>query len=181
MSRRKTDPRDLAIIGWREWVALPEFGVQQIKAKIDTGARTSAIHAWHIDIADRDGVPWVDFDLHPVQRDSSAVVRASARLVETREVRDSGGKRTRRPVVVTPVRLGSPEGAVDAGREWLIELTLVARDQMGFRMLLGREAVRGRYLVDPMSSYRHLDDSPDSVRARKSGRSRTKKRGGRGS
>lgn len=136
-----------AIIGWREWVRLPDLAPDDaIKAKIDTGARTSAIHAWDIERLDRDGEPWVRFSLHPRQRDDTHVVLAEAPLLEEREVRSSNGETELRCVVSTTVELG--------GRSWPIELTLTKRDQMGFRMLLGRTAMAGHLLVDPGVSYR---------------------------
>ena len=136
-----------AVIGWREWVRLPDLAPDDaIKAKIDTGARTSAIHAWDIERVMIDGEPWVRFSLHPRQRDDQHVVTASARLLEEREVRSSNGDVESRCVVSTTLALG--------GRTWPIELTLTKRDQMGFRMLLGRTAMAGRLRVDPGVSYR---------------------------
>ncbi len=117
-----------------------------IKAKIDTGARTSAIHAWDIEHFARDGEPWVRFSLHPRQRDDTHVVSAEARLLEEREVRSSNGDVENRCVVSTTLALGE--------ESWPIELTLTKRDQMGFRMLLGRTAMAGRLRVDPGVSYR---------------------------
>jgi hypothetical protein len=135
----------LPLIGWREWVALPELGVPRIKAKVDTGARSSCVHAWEIEEFSNDGEVWVRFLLHPIQRTIDETVRAEARLLEYRPVRSSTGHETMRPVIVTPVRL--------LGQTWPIELTLASRDEMGFRMLLGREAVRGRFLVHPGASF----------------------------
>jgi hypothetical protein len=129
MASKLKDRRTLPIVGWREWLALPGLGVERVKAKIDTGARTSAIHAYHIRAVERDGAEWVEFELHPRQRDSKTVVHAAAPLLERRYVRNSGGGKTLRPVIVTPVRIG--EGAGGPAAEWPIELTLVARDQMG--------------------------------------------------
>ncbi|MAT69605.1 MAG: ATP-dependent zinc protease [Planctomycetaceae bacterium] len=133
------------VVGWREWVALPELGIAAVKPKIDTGARSSSLHALHIEQFERDGAPWLRFDVHPLQRDSATTVRAEAPLLEYRMVKSSSGHATRRPVIVTQLEL--------AGLCWPIELTLAARDQMGFRMLLGREALRGRFNVDPGHSY----------------------------
>ncbi|WP_436794014.1 ATP-dependent zinc protease family protein [Actinospongicola halichondriae] len=135
------------VIGWREWVRLPDLAPDDaIKAKIDTGARTSAIHAWDIAHFQRDGEAWVRFSLHPRQRDDEHVVTAEARLVEQREVRSSNGEVENRCVVSTTLVLGD--------EQWPIELTLTKRDQMGFRMLLGRTAMAGRLRVDPGVSYR---------------------------
>lgn len=136
-----------AIIGWREWVALPALGVSTIKAKIDTGARSSTLHAFAVERFDRDGRAMVRFQAHPIQRNDDYVVTAEAALLDDRMVRNSGGQSELRPVIETPVQVGN---AV-----WAIELTLTNRDEMGFRMLLGRQAVRHRYLVDPGKSYLH--------------------------
>lgn len=132
-------------IGWREWLALPGLGVDRIKAKIDTGARTSSLHAFDLERFRRRGVDMVRFQIHPVQRDLVRTVAAEARLVDERWVRDSGGRATLRPVIHTDVDL--------LGQTWEIELTLTRRDVMGFRMLLGRQAVRRRFLIDPGRSY----------------------------
>lgn len=139
-----TDP---TVVGWREWVRLPELlGEDWVKAKIDTGARTSAIHAWDVEPFERDGRRWVRFQLHPRQHDDVHVVGAEAPLVEEREVRSSNGDVERRPVIETTIALG--------GQHHRIELTLTKRDQMGFRMLLGRTGMAGRVLVDPGASHR---------------------------
>jgi hypothetical protein len=132
-------------IGWREWVALPELGVPAIKAKVDTGARTSSLHAWDAEVFDEQDRRRVRFVLHPVQRDMRRTVECVADLVEMREVRNSGGGSEPRPVIVTVLQLG------DAG--WPIEITLSRRDEMGFRMLLGRQAIRGHFVVDPGRSF----------------------------
>ena len=135
----------LLIIGWREIVALPNLGISQIKAKIDTGARSSALHAFHLHKFQRDGQEMISFQVHPYQRDSKQTVTTEAKLLEHREVRNSGGEAQLRPVILTNVELG--------GKQWEIELTLTNRDVMGFRMLLGRQAVRHRFLVDPGKSF----------------------------
>ncbi len=133
------------VVGWREYVSLPDLGVDRIKAKVDTGARTSALHAIDIHYQAKHGATWVRFAVHPRQRSAKRVVDCEAPLIEERYVTDSGGKRTLRPVIVTAVML--------AGERLLVELTLVARDEMGFRMLIGRQALRGRFLVDSGRSY----------------------------
>lgn len=136
----------LPLTGWREWVALPEFGIPRIKAKIDTGARSSSLHAFDVvQTTDASGATRVRFCVHPRQRDDRKSIEVEAAVLEFRHVRSSSGVESHRPVIVTSVAA--------FGRTWPIELTLADRDAMGFRMLLGREAIRGRFLVDPGSSY----------------------------
>jgi hypothetical protein len=137
--------RSLPAIGWREWVGLPEFEIKSIKAKVDTGARSSSLHAFDLEYFDRRGATWVRFKVHPVQRNSSRTVEVEAPVLEYRSVRSSSGKATTRPVIVTDVSL--------LGITWQVELTLASRDEMGFRMLLGRQAFRQRFLVDAGKSY----------------------------
>ena len=135
----------LPVIGWREWIALPELGVERMKAKIDTGARSSSLHAYDIRPFERKGKAWVRFKVHPLQKDHRLTVEAEARVVEKRKVKASSGHETLRWVVETDVVLGE--------MRWPIELTLTRRDAMGFRMLLGRQAVRRRFLVDSGRSF----------------------------
>jgi hypothetical protein len=132
-------------IGWREWVGLPEFGIARIKAKVDTGARTSAIHAFKVMPFTKDGGAFVRFTLHPVQRHRKPEVACVARVIDQRHITDSGGNRQERYVVRTTLKLGKSA--------WPIELTLSNRDSMGFRMLIGRQAIRRRYVVDPARSF----------------------------
>ena len=139
-------PGGRTLVGWREWVHLPDLlDGGWIKAKVDTGARTSALHAWDVEHFERDGVGWLRFFLHPRQHDDDHVVRAEAQLVEQREVRSSNGDVELRPVVRTTLALGA--------QRYDMELTLTNRDQMGFRMLLGRTGMARRLVVDPGSSY----------------------------
>lgn len=138
--------RQLPVIGWREWVSLPDLGVDEIKAKIDTGARTSSLHAFGVERFDRNGTAWVRFVIHPIQRDSSISIPAESRLVDERLVRNPGGREEVRPVIRTALTL--------AGKRWFTEITLTRRDTMGFRMLLGRQSVRGRFVIDPGSSFK---------------------------
>ena len=136
---------DLPVIGWREWVGLPELGIKTIKVKVDTGARSSSLHAFGVQEFRRDNVTWVRFQIHPVQRKNDPAVMAEAPVFAFRSVRSSSGKAAIRPVIITSVVL--------LGVTWPIELTLANRDEMGFRMLLGREAFRQRFLVDAGKSY----------------------------
>ena len=135
----------LPVIGWREWVGLPDLGIKTVKAKVDSGARSSSLHAFDVEEFKRGGAHWVRFKVHPVQRSSKKVVTAESKILEYRSVRSSSGKAAMRPVIVTNVAL--------LGVVWPVELTLANRDQMGFRMLLGREAFRRRFLVDGGKSY----------------------------
>lgn len=133
------------ILGWREWVALPDFAVPAIKAKVDTGARTSALHAFKVETCVERGVRIARFVIHPLQRRSDIEVMCEAPIADERWVCDSGGHREKRWVVVTRVHV--------ADEVWPIELTLTNRDSMGFRMLLGRSALWGRFIVDAERSY----------------------------
>jgi hypothetical protein len=135
----------VTVAGWREWVALPELGVRWVKAKLDTGARSSSIHAFDVDEFDRDGDRWVSFSIHPWQRSVADEVRRELPLVDRRAIRSSTGHEEERLVVRTTIRVVDHD--LDA------ELTLANRDDMGFRMLVGREALRGLVLVDPGRSY----------------------------
>ncbi len=137
--------KDLPVIGWREWVKLPNLEVSRIKVKVDTGARTSSLHAFDVHEFTRDGQTWVSFKIHPLQRNSKKTISAEVPILEYRSVRSSSGKATRRPVIITDVLL--------LGISWPVELTLANRDEMGFRMLFGREAMRGRFIVDPGGSF----------------------------
>ncbi len=141
----KRSPNTLPVIGWREWVGLPGFGIERIKAKVDTGARSSSLHAFDLQEFERAGAKWVRFQVHPVQRSRDRTVEVEAEVLEHRSVRSSSGRASLRPVIVTDVRL--------MGITWPVELTLASRDEMGFRMLLGREAFRRRFLVDAGRSY----------------------------
>ena len=135
----------LPVIGWREWVGLPDLGIKAIKAKVDSGARSSSLHAFDLRVFERDGDKWVRFQVQPVQRRRDRAVKAEAKVLDFRSVRSSSGTATLRPLIVTRIEL--------LGITWPVELTLASRDEMGFRMLLGREAFRRRFLVDAGKSY----------------------------
>ena len=136
---------DALILGWREWVALPELGLPRIKAKIDTGARTSALHAFKVDSFVKGDTEWVRFSIHPRHRRNDVEAICEAQIKDRRVVRDSGGHEELRIVIETLLEIGAAR--------WPIEITLTARDDMRFRMLLGRAAMRGRAIVDPSRSY----------------------------
>jgi hypothetical protein len=141
----KTRKKNRITLGWREWVSLPELGLDAIKAKVDTGARTSTLHAFEVRQFEADGRKRVEFKMHPRQKDNETVVVCHADVVDERLVRDSGGHTEKRWVIETPVTIGDDT--------WPIEITLTARDDMLFRMLLGRTAIRKRAVVDPARSY----------------------------
>ncbi|MDH4145793.1 MAG: RimK/LysX family protein [Acidimicrobiia bacterium] len=151
---------EMVVAGWREWVALPDLGVAYIKAKLDTGARSSSIHAYEPRVHDDvDGTSWVSFEIHPWQSSDRDAVAARLPLIGRRLVRSSTGHEEERFVVATTIRV--------VGLDVTAELTLTNRDAMGFRMLIGREALRGRVLVDPDRSYLG-GRAPRSVRRRNS-------------
>ena len=133
------------ILGWREWVSLPDLGIKRIQAKVETGARTSALHAFDVQLVEVSGVKHVKFSIHPRQRDLDTVIECEAPLLDEREVRDSGGHSEQRYVIETTIAIGSSLHTA--------EVTLTNRDTMGFRMLIGRKAMEGIYLVDPGKSY----------------------------
>lgn len=133
------------LVGWREWVRLPSAGVDWIKAKIDTGARTSAIHAFDLNEFTRDGQSWVQFSIHPWQATAEDSVQVTCPALDVRAVRSSNGSVEERRAVEMVVRL--------AGRELTTPVTLSNRDEMGFRMLIGREALAQGFLVDASVSY----------------------------
>ncbi len=137
-------PRPLTV-GWREWVSLPDLGLPAIKAKIDTGARTSALHAHQVHVFRRKGVRWVRFRVWPLQKTEKPEIICEAPIAGERVVSDSGGHRERRIVIVTNLALGP--------MSYPIEMTITRRDTMLFRMLLGRTAMKGRVLVNPGASF----------------------------
>jgi ribosomal protein S6--L-glutamate ligase len=134
------------ILGWEEWVALPELGLPAIKAKVDTGARTSALHAYFVEPCGGGRKPMVRFGVHPIPRRCDVEVICTAAVVDRRHVASSNGERENRYVISTLLSIGP--------RAWPIEVTLTNRDTMSYRMLLGRQAIAAGILVDPASSFR---------------------------
>jgi hypothetical protein len=133
------------VLGWREWIEFPELGVAQVKAKVDTGARTSCLHAFFVESFERESVPWVRFGVHPRRNDAETEIYCEAPIKDRRSVRDSGGHEEQRYVIETLVTVGT--------RQHRIEVTLTDRDTMKFRALLGRTAIQGLYVVDSARSY----------------------------
>lgn len=145
------------MLGWREWVALPELGLMKVKAKIDTGARSSALHAFAIEPYRKGGQRWVMFAIHPLQKCCDVSIECHAPVKDRRLVMDSGGHKQRRYVIETRMVLG--QSVIKA------EMTLTNRDSMSFRMLLGRTAMDARFIVDPGASY--LQGRPDANECRR--------------
>lgn len=135
----------LSTVGWRECVALPDFQIPVIRAKIDTGASSSSIHATHIEYFTLGDREMVCFQIHPHQRNIHDTVTVEAPLMEHRPIKSSNGQKQIRPVIETRIQLGQ--------HLWAIELNLTNRSLMGYRMLLGRQALRRRFLVDPHKSF----------------------------
>lgn len=143
MNRCKKKP--IPVIGWREWICLPDLGIKSIKVKVDTGARSSSLHAVKQRIFERDGEKWVRFQINPVQHKTDQKLAAEAKVLEFRSIRSSSGEEQMRPVIKTHIQL--------LGLTWPIEVTLSNRGEMGFRMLLGRQAFRKKFYVDAGRSY----------------------------
>jgi len=137
--------RSKAVLGWREWVGLPDLGIGRIKAKIDTGARTSCLHAFRTEPYTENGERRVRFWVHPVQNDLHQSVECDAKVLDERTVSDSGGHKEQRLVIETTLVVGD--------LSWPVEMTLTNRDSMRFRMLLGRTAMAGRSEIYPEASY----------------------------
>ncbi len=141
----KKIPPPKTTIGWREWMVLPDLGIAAIKAKIDTGARTSTLHAFFLEPFEEDGRQKVRFRIHPLQKRTDIELTCEADVIDQRMVSDSGGHRELRYVIRSKILVGTTE--IDA------EITLTDRDTMQFRMLLGRTALTDTFLVDPALSY----------------------------
>jgi len=143
LKKTKKPKTPLPVIGWREWVAFPDLGIEKIKAKVDTGARTSALHISKSQLSRN--ARHIHFRVHPKQRSNQPEIKSSAVITDFRHVKSSNGETSERPVIHTTLKIGEMEHT--------IELTLVNRDMMGFRLLLGREAIRKYFLVDSGRSF----------------------------
>lgn len=143
------------VISSEEWCSLPDLGIPLIKARVDSGAKTSSIHAFNIQVFKRGGIRWVSFEIHPIQNDRRTIIKCEAEVYDRRSVKSTSGVSEKRYVIKTKHRL--------ADMEWDIELTLSNRDSMGFRMLLGREAMQNRFLVDPSQSFLHQDYDKETL------------------
>lgn len=137
--------KEKLLVGWRETLSLPGLGIEGINAKIDTGAKTSCLHAFKVESFEKDEALWVRFWIHPNQHNTELEAVCEAKVTDQRVVRDSGGHEESRFVIESDLRIG--------GRSWPIEITLTNRENMAFRMLLGRSAMRNRIVVDPVESF----------------------------
>ena len=156
MTREHATGAAAVTVGWREWVSLPGLGIARIKAKLDTGARTSALHALRCDRYTERGAPHVRLHVQPRQRAGGRVLVVETAIVDERTVSDSSGHRERRIVIASELTLGTAH--------WPIELTLTNRDSLRFRMLLGRSAMQGHLIIDPDRSY--VLGKPDKAKSR---------------
>ncbi|MDH5425699.1 MAG: ATP-dependent zinc protease [Gammaproteobacteria bacterium] len=138
--------QELTTVGWREWIYFPDLGLPCIKAKVDTGARTSCLHAFSVEPFTKEEKLWVRFGIHPNQDDTDTEVFCEAEVIDERIVTDSGGHKEKRYVISTDILLGN-------NQRWSIEFTLTNRDTMKFRMLLGRTAMEQRIIVKPDASF----------------------------
>ena len=162
-SQSKSSPEKYTLIGWKEWLVLPDLGIPALKAKIDTGARTSALHTFSLEEFFLEGQLMVRFGIHPLRKRSDVELFCEAPVADQRLVKDSGGHTEMRYVIETSVLLGT--------FLWPIEISLTNRDGMMFRMLLGRTALKNRFIVDPAKAYltgkkleKSYSPSPQGVR-----------------
>jgi len=137
-------------LGWKEWVSLPELHLSPLEAKVDTGAKTSCLHAFSLEPFHKDGEQWIRFGMHPDRHSQEQEIFVEAKVSDRRVVSDSGGHKQLRWVIETPI--------VIAGETFPIEITLTGRDAMQYRMLLGRQAMRRRFVVDPAKAHLHPID-----------------------
>lgn len=140
-------------IGWEEWVSLPELGLPAVKAKADTGAKTSSLHAFSVEPYMAGGKKRVRFGIHPIIDQPKIEMFCTAELVGERDIVSSNGEKERRYIVKSSVRI--------AGQEWSIEISLTNREGMNYRMLLGRSAMKGRLIVNPLATCVHGEISPE--------------------
>lgn len=147
---------DKVIVGSEEWCSLPELKVPAIKIRVDSGAKTSALHADQIVLFEKDGEKWIKFIVHPIQRNTKGAIQCEAKVIDKRIVKSSSGTRESRYVINTDISLGD--------QTWTIELTLTNRDSMGYRMLLGREAMAGRLIVDPDEHFKFGIVTPEKLK-----------------
>ena len=147
---------DKVIVGSEEWCSLPELKVPAVKIRVDSGAKTSALHADQIVPFEKDGEKWIKFIVHPIQRNTKGAIQCEAKVIDKRIVKSSSGTRESRYVINTDISLGD--------QTWTIELTLTNRDSMGYRMLLGREAMAGRLIVDPDEHFKFGIVTPEKLK-----------------
>lgn len=137
--------KDMLIIGAEEWCTFPSLGIPAVKARVDSGAKTSSLHAFNIEKFAKNSNAWVRFEIHPLQKDKKISIICEAEIIDKRKVKSTSGISEKRFVVQVPLCIGSDT--------WDVEVTLTNRDSMGYRMLLGREAMMNRFLIDPSSSF----------------------------
>ena len=147
--------KNKSIIGKEEWCSLPGLGLPLVKARVDTGAKTSALHAFNIFVYDENGKQYVSFDVHPLQGNKRIVRNCKAEVIDKRIVKNTSGRKEGRYVIKVPVSIG--------GHTWDIEVTLANRDSMGYRMLLGREALEKKFIIDPEHSFVSSDFSGKEI------------------
>jgi ribosomal protein S6--L-glutamate ligase len=144
--KTKVSDRQIKItVGRKEWCGFPDLMIPAIKSRVDSGAKTSSIHAFNIIEFDRQDIAWVSFEVHPLQKDNKTQIRCESPIIDKRNIKSSNGKKERRIVIRTSLQLGESN--------WEIDLSLTNRDAMGYRMLLGREAMMHRIIVDPAKSH----------------------------